>query len=363
MNGFRFRWTWMVVGVASAWVPTWAGETGAVEEPLAPFVMPAPVLGPADRTIENGARLTAVRAQIEADLQAAKASEDPVARAEALLQAANRTVSFLVEPFVSDWFLRIERENAQAEQSEARAAMDQAQALIAEANTALEKSPADSTSELRRRAARLDALTAAIRLATGLSTSTDQAKDIRQAISRISPLLESSEPAVAGAAAFWRACVLSMETDPKAALEGMELAVAEISKDAIRYGFYKRLLRCRLMAANKGEAAALALLNQIEERIDEWFGVEADRLDAIRTVGLVKLQTISAWRQRLDEKAEADERAWCLKEMNRIRGERFGGGEGEPVVRLGEAVPLLHLPPPAAPDEKKPEKLPLPPPE
>jgi hypothetical protein len=317
-----------------------------------------------DRTLEEEARLTAVRAQIEATVQQAKASEDPAVRAEGLLQAANKSLAHLTEPYATNRFLRIERGNAATDQLEAKGALDQAGALLGDAADALEKLSDDAaTSEFRRRAARLDAFAFAMRIALGLGVPSEPAKDIRQAVSKLSPLLESSEPAVAGAAAFWRACVLCADPDPRAAFDGLELSVSEISKEAPRYGFFKRLIRCRLIAATKGEPAALALLAQVEERIDEWFQTEADRLDAIRTIGLFQLQTLQAWHDRLDAKTEAEERSWCLKEMQRFREQRFAGGDAETVLRLIESVPLLHLPAPAPQPESVKEKPALPPPE
>lgn len=327
------------------------------------FQWPRPRLAPVDRTLEDEARLTAVRAQIEAAIQEARASDDPAVRAEGLLQAANKSMTHLAEPYATDQFLRIEREDAGTLQSEALAALDQTRTLLADAANALAKLPADAEPELRRRAARLDAFAFAMRIAMGFDTSTEPAKEIRQAVSKLSPLLESSEPAVAGAAAFWRACVLSTDPDPRAAFDGLELSVSEIPKEAPRYGFFKRLIRCRLVAAGKGEPAALALLAQVEERIDEWFQTEADRLDAIRTIGLFQLQTLQAWYDRLDEKTEAEERGWCIKEMVRVCEQRFAGGDSETVLRLIESVPLLHIPAAAPPPDPVPEKAVLPPPQ
>lgn len=329
----------------------------------APFQWPRPRLAPVDRSLEEDARLAAVRDQIEAGIQGAMASDDPLVRAEGLLQAANKSLAHLLEPYATEQFLRLEREDAKTHHSGAMTVLDQAQTLLADAAGALAKLSTDDAPDLRRRADRLDGFAFAMRIAMGLDASAEPGKEIRRAVSKLSPLLESSEPTVAGAAAFWRAWVLSTDSDPRAAFDGLELSVSEISKEAPRYGFFKRLIRCRLIAAGKGEPAALALLSQVEERIDEWFQTEADRLDAIRTIGLFQLQTLQAWHNRLDEKTEAEERGWCIKEMQRVRNERFAGGDSETVLRLIESVPLLHLPAPVPPPAPAPEKAALPPPE
>lgn len=357
-----------VISVAAAFgAPDDSRPLGGDAEPPP---LPHPRLAPLDRGNDESTRLDIVAAQVATLVDEARKSDDMKDRAEGLLAAANRILSSQIEPLCSDRFLQVSRPDPETAMNAAREALDRAESLIAEARTALQspalaETPSDAPDReptdaiLGQRAGVLEAFASAIRTYLMLEDASEPARQTRAAISRLAPLLEASEPRIAGAAAFWRACLRSLDPDPRAALTGLDLAVANVPPDAPRYGFFCRLLRCRLVAAQRGEPAALALLLQVEERVADWFRNEPERLDAIRTIGLFRMQTLSVWRQRLDPVTQADERAWCAKEIRRIREERFAGGDDETVMRLVESVPMPH--PPAAPPE--PPKPTLPPPE
>jgi len=368
----RFAWTKSIfLGVACM-----AAAQGVPEGAPPPSVdpetpaLPRPKLAPLEGGTDELARLEIVAAQVATLAEEARNADDVRVRADGLLTAANRILSSQIEPLCSDRFLRIHRDEPASREDAVRDALDKAQSLINEAREALRTTAeaethdapddADLTvADLQRRAGALEAFASAIRAYLMPDASSEPARQVRAAISRLSPQLEASEPSVAEAATFWQALLRSLDPDPRDALRSLEFVVTNVSPDAPRYGFFCRLLRCRLIAAQRGEPAALALLLQVEERIPDWFRKDPERLDATRTVGLIRMQILSAWRQRLDPAARADERAWCAKEIQRLRDERFAGGDDETVMRLLEAVPMPHTASPA-PDRPRPT---VPPPE
>lgn len=369
----------LAVGVVASLASMVTGEVtlgGPEGQPLPPELdvlpeLPHPRLAPFNKSTDESKRQADLADFIDQAVEQARAVEDHAERAAKLLEAANRILSHQVEPACSDHFLRIDRHDAQETLQAARRAIDRARSLLTEATDDVAKIPADESggakTELERGIARLDAFAAAIRLDLRTDESADHAKEIRQAISKLSPLLESSDLAVAGAAGFWRACLQAKDANPKTAMAGLELAVADVPAESARFGFYKRLLRCRLVGASKGEPAALALLSQVEERIDEWFHNEPDRLDAMRTVSWFQLQSLRSWFDRLDPTSQAEERGWIVKQIQKVIAERFAGGDNETLLRLVEAVPFpkpADAPPPENPEKAdKQEKPEVPPPE
>jgi len=352
--------------LAVAWT---VGSASAAPEGEPPAAMsdtlpdtPRPRLAPIDKSVDEAARLTELAGIIDAAIAEARKSDEPAEQAAELIEAANRVLSYQLEPVCSDHFLKIDHPDAAAALEAARSSLARARSLLGEAGEALAKIPADTPSpsrdESRRGIARLEAFTSAMELFLAAGGSAEPGGDARQVISKLAPILESSDLAVAGAASFWRACVRSLDPDPHKAMERLELAVTEVPAESQRYGFFKRLLRCRLIASAQGEPAALALLAQVEERIDDWFHNEPDRLDAMRTVGLLQLQILRSWHDRLDAPTQTDERAWCVKESQRVIAQRFGGGDEETVLRLVEAIPFPRPAEPEAPvpeDDNKPE--------
>jgi hypothetical protein len=124
----------------------------------------------------------------------------------------------------------------------------------------------------------------------------------------------------------------------------LEPVLGVLQKDSLPYAFFGRLLRCRLIAAQGGYAAALALLTQMEDLCEEWMITEADRANALRTVSLVEMQILSGWHDSLSPSTHASERTWCADRLATLERDRFGEGENT-VLRLRPAIPVLNLPP------------------
>jgi hypothetical protein len=179
------------------------------------------------------------------------------------------------------------------------------------------------------------------------SAAAETASHRRRAASAIAPLLEDSDKQVASAARMWQAALRASEDDSAPALYILEPALMEPSPGSLPYAFFSRLLRCRLIAARGGSAAALALLTQIEERANDWFTDAQRRADATRTCAFVRLQIVRDWYDRLSPAAESGERAWCVAEAQRIYERHFKSVVT--MLRLAPAVPLPALVPDVEP--------------
>ena len=175
----------------------------------------------------------------------------------------------------------------------------------------------------------------------------------RRAASRLSSLLEDSDPQVAAAANLWQACLRSLEADPSRALAVLDLVLDDPSPKQLPYAFFARLLRCRLIAARGGFTASLALLLQMEPRLDKWIPSDADRATALRATALVEIQILRQWYDHLDASTQIAERRWCAERIDALRTERFGGSNAT-VFRLKNAVPLMQMTPGPNPEPLKP---------
>lgn len=357
--------TW---GVASA-CPAVTSTDAITQTPPAgvPFLRLATPPGFAD---DDGFFASTSSRVAELQQQAAEAS-DVAHKASLLLAAANLILAEQLEPASTRKFMfgraSILAPHQVQEADEGRAAavaLDQADALVSEAETLLHavKAPPtgeDQTSEgqikeLNRIVVTLKAFAQALRVylvdLSGLPPAAQREVDVassraaRRAASTLSVMLEDDDPQIAAAAAFWQACLRAMESDPTPALDILDRAIVDLPADAPRFGFYSRMLRCRLVAARGSPAAALALLMQVEERVDNWFKADSDRTDAIRSCAWLRLQILEDWHNRLDPTSHAEERAWCQSRIESLRTERFSESSGATILRLNQAIPIIARP-------------------
>ncbi len=333
----------MFLAVAAMTGPTRPSEAGSASPPL-----PTPVLRP---ITANGESRDLSEAAREIAAAGAKA-EQPLDKAHALLSAANLVLARTLEPAASDRFLQIERDDPQRD-TLVNESIARAEEFLVAAHQALDQSIiAEGDDDAAVRKQELDhhhqtltafagALAAYFQLPQG-----DEPRSPRRAASELSPLLEDANAQVASAAAFWQACLRAMDPDPSAALSALEPVTNDLPSEGDRYAFFSRLLRCRLLAARGGEPAAASLLMQAEERINDWFKLENERLDAIRTIGFLQMQILRSWYDRLTAE-QSDERAWCAARIARLSADLFATPMEAPVMRLELAVPIVVRPAPA----------------
>jgi hypothetical protein len=317
----------------------------------APKVRLAPLPGSA----ADAAFLESVASRVAELQQQAAETADPERKAGFLLAAANLILAEELEPPCSRKFLQLNKPQQSDDAFAAAAALDRVEALIVEAETILrtqqEHSPddnpplTDQAKDLNRIVVTLKAFAQALRAYLVTEADVDPARAARRAASGLSVIVEDDNPPIAAAATCWQAYLRAMEPDPSPALEILDPAIVDPPTDAPRFGFFSRLLRCRLLSARGGSATALALLMQVEERADDWFKVDSERADAMRSCAWLRLRILQDWHDRLDSTLQADERAWCKSRIDTLRAERFSDASGATILRLNQAIPIIARPP------------------
>jgi hypothetical protein len=313
----------------------------------------------------DAAFLASVASRVAELQQQAGEASDAARKTGFILAAANLILAEQLEPPSSRKFLQL----GKPQQGDDTLALDRADALLAEAETILRTEQEDSTDEdppptdqakdLSRIVVSLKAFAQALRAYLVTEADGDPSRAARRAASGLSVIVEDDNPQIAASAVFWQACLRAMEPDPTPALDILDRAIVDLPNDAPRFGFFSRLLRCRLVAARGGPAAALALLMQVEERADDWFKADPDRADALRSCVWLRLRVLQDWHDRLDSTSHADERAWCRSRIDTLRAERFSEASGVTVLRLNQAIPIIARPP--GPVATPPDGTPAPP--
>jgi len=334
---------------------------------------------------DDGAFMESVTSRVTALQQQAADADDPQRKAGFLLAAANLILAEQLEPACTKRFFQLDpppqKPVLSREGDDALAiapALARADVLIAEAKASLrppaEHDAADEDAptteprghsfaaqdkELHRTVETLKAFAQALRAYLTAEADADPARTPRRAASGLSVLLEDDNPQVAAAAAFWQACLRAGDPDPTPALAVLDPAVIDPPPGSLRFGFFSRLLRCRVLAARGGSAAALALLLQVEERANDWFKADAERADAVRACAWLRLRILQDWHDRLDSTSQVDERTWCSSQMETLRAQRFSDARSPTLMRLSQAIPIIARPPgPVAPT---PDGTPAPP--
>ena len=318
---------------------------------------------------DDAAFLASVTSRVAELQQQAGEAADAARKTGFILAAANLILAEQLEPPSSRKFLQLDKPHQGDDALVAARALDQADALLVEAETFLRTEQKDSTDEnppptdqakdLSRIVVTLKAFAQALRAYLVTEADGDPSRAARRAASGLSVIMEDDNPQIAAAAEFWQACLRAMEPDTTPALDILDRAIVDLSTDAPRFGFFSRLLRCRLVAARGGPAAALALLMQVEERANGWFKTEPDRASAMRSCAWIRLRILQDWHDRLDATSQDDERAWCRSRIDTLRTERFSNASGATLLRLNQAIPIIARP--SGPNATPPEGTPPPP--
>jgi len=325
----------------------------------------APLPGFADDT----AFLASVTSRVAGLQQQAGETPDAARKIGFLLTAANLILAEQLEPPCSRKVLQLDQPRLGDDALFAATALDRANALLIEAETLLRTEqehspdenppPSNQIKELSRNVVTLKAFEQALRAFLVIAADVDPSRAARRAASGLSVIVEDGNPRIAAAAAFWQACLRAMEPDPTPALDILDRAIVDLPTEAPRYGFFSRLLRCRLVAARGGSAAALALLMLVEERAGDWFKVDPDRAEAMRSCAWLRLRILQDWHDRLDATSQAEERDWCRSRIDTLLSEQFSDASGATIMRLNQAIPIIARPP--APTTTQPDGSPTPP--
>lgn len=302
-----------------------------------------------------------VRRQRECYASLALKSSNPAEVVEYELAAANLILARELETFASRRLLGLSRPQDEAAVRAALAAarerLDAAAEMLerprdvgAAARTngvaASERGPRSEPYDEEREHSRtlleaLQSFTTALEAVWSPDQGEEALRARRAGVAALAVLLEHERKDVASAALLWQAEVYRQMRLPDKAVELLPLATERIEREARRYQLFCRLLRCRLLADRGGYAAACALLLQIEERVLEWFGTDAARVEATNAAMLTRLQILEQWRESLDPATEAREIEWCVQAAQRIHNALTAKGNALRLLRLEETIPIL----------------------
>jgi len=286
---------------------------------------------------------------IEKLVATAEAAQDPLGRVDALLLAANWVLSRQVEAASTKALLMLSDPlDPAGEGRPLVVAFDRAEAFLDRVENALEEIqnpedfPQQQLNNLAGRLANLRAFGTAQRAFLLANDESEGWVSPRRAASRLAPLLEVDDAQISAAAGLWQAALASRRDDPERALAALDLALSDPLDGTLPYAVFARWLRCRLIALRGGHIAAIALLVQLDRRIETWFSDRDHAANASRATALIQMQVLQMWHDRLDASTETEERAWCVSQVANLKKERFAG-EATGLLRLHNAIPILPM--------------------
>lgn len=346
---------------ADAQVAVGAGGDAA-REPTLPDVELAPVSG-----FDDDAAFELSVSDRVASLEASATREAlGLRRAAMLLAGANLILARQLEPACSRRLLRI----SDADGDGPRGVLDHADELLARTEALLDESaeaaePPEKRNAVARHHRTLRAFSAGLRAYLLAKKDDASLSRVRHAVSLLSPLIEDENRSVSAAATLWQACLRGGESDISRALSVLDLAVRRPAKGAMPYALFASVERCRLLAMRGGQATALALLMQVEDRCEEWISETEKQGRAMRMVQLAQMQILNDWFDRAGSKGSHDagegrpagetmarpahtriERKWCADRIIKMTEDGFGGDD-KGLFRLSEAIPIIAEPPTA----------------
>ena len=330
------------------------------EPPDPPIVRLHPMAGFDD----DAAYVRSIQTRVDALVLASEQATNSETRVSLLLEAANEILAHQLEPNVSRAFLFLPSDEDLADPHDLVSALDRAAAMLAQVASELNAHRGDGVetptwlTAARAQHRTMASFSVGIRnllLTNGQELGSDGA---RLAAAALAPLREESYQPVALAATLWQATLRHRNEDRDRAMASLAPALAKAVGAGRRYALFSRLLRCRLLADQGTYAVALALLVQLEELSVRWLADSEQHEQWIRTVHLLRIEILSKWYASLEPEAQAAERTWCVRRIERLKEDSFGP-EHNTVMRLGHAIPILVSgtelpsdPPPANPDDK-----------
>lgn len=316
-------------------------------------------LHPMEGFDDDATYVRSIQTRVDALLLASEQATNSETRVSLRLEAANEILAHQLEPNASRALLFLPSDEDLADPRDLVTALDRAAAILAQVASELDSQPGDGAetptwlSAARAQHRTMASFSVGLR---NLLLTNDQemgSDGARLAAAVLAPLREESHQGVALAATLWQATLRHRNEDRDRALASLAPALAKATGAGWRYALFSRLLRCRLIADQGAYAVALALLVQLEELSVRWLADSEQHELWIRTVHLLRIEILSKWYASLDPEAQAAERTWCVRRIERLQEDAFGP-EHNTVMRLGHAIPVLvsgtELPsnPPAA---------------
>jgi len=308
-------------------------------QPLESILQLAP-LGDADADSAQS-----VSAQVDQLIGRGDQSADSILAIDLRLSAANLLLARHTEPALTRVLLRLPD---QRDTDLAREALNQASAILSVVEKSLEAQHAAQdprAAEAQLQYARLNAFERALQVITGSTAQEDQDSQAREAASDLAVLLEQDDPRIAESALLYYAILMNQSVGLDRVLTVLPNVAAPPRPQHTEYPFFARLLRCQLIADRGGYAVSLALLDDLEDRVDRWFTQPDQQLQALRSVAWVRYDVLRNWRDSLPGSAVA-ERQWCERAMLAVPEAHFRTQQTT-LLRLGLAIPILVTAPEA----------------
>ena len=343
-------------------VPVMVASENAREFPTMPDLT---LTTPTDFPTESAYR-TAMAQRADAVAQHSTTVTDSIKRASLLLASANISLSYELEPFCSRTFLQLKTGVEMGESGdpgqilakardrinqalEALAADDRAESNAETKNEGHEEN-SDKGTEKGRYSLRHSLLRSAdvLKAFSGAqhaylrepNEAGDDADASRNAASRLASALEDEDGRIARAALFWQSVLRSRESNPQVVLSKLQADSAVRPSASDSYFLFGNILRCEVLARHLPRPVALTFLLQLEERCFELFGDAADRDPALRATAAVRIRVLRDWYDGMDASKSDEERAWCVREAQRIVDDQFSG-EAKTLPRLTPAIPVI----------------------
>ncbi|MCG3130682.1 MAG: hypothetical protein FLDDKLPJ_01451 [Phycisphaerae bacterium] len=263
-------------------------------------------------------------ARIQALRRDALEGGDPVARRQASVSAANLVLAHQAAEAATKLFLGVA---TAGDRAELRKAAEEAQTLIRSALAEISQpgdGGRDADGDLRRIAGNLETLADAYLACAG--DDAPPVETIKALLARLGVLSESDDPGLSDAALIWSAQLALSTPEVLPVVDSLPLAWSEPEASRRVSGLYLRLKRCELLAHRGGYAAALGLLNRLEEEAPSWFsGAESDL--ALRSVALFRLRVTIGWESSFSGETPDAVRAWYKQRKDALTARIMNGGE------------------------------------
>lgn len=272
-------------------------------------------------------------------------AETPLEQAQARLGCANWLVAVPPAQPATRWLLGVQdADDLRAIAKAGREAAEQvsrAQKLLEEAPEPKEEQDRKRHQALSEAAASVEAFAAIFAQAeSGAQTEAEQ-EAWRKAARQLAIARESKQAPVAAAALLWQAFSFERAGRRDRALEALPDALAPA--EHWPYSFMSRLLRCRMIAEDGRQAAATALLSQMQEQLKDWTtNQNQERNNARRLIGIVQYRIVTDWMKKLQTSTQpaSDDSAKVLEPLLESIRRSFSEVKEPGVYYMDTAVPL-----------------------
>lgn len=259
------------------------------------------------RTHQRRFEAAAPRPDLERALQAAK---DPLEEAHARLETANWWAAVSMTGPATRWLLgmqnRADLDTIAEAAREAESQLEKARALLEAAVATSQAESRDNQSNADRRQTLIqaaDTLAGFVEIFKQAEAESGSANGDperarrnrwRSAGRRLAIARESEDPQLAAAALLWQSFAFEQGGRRDRALEALPDAL--VKPEHFPYSLMCRIVRCRMLAEDGQNPAAMVLLSRMEPLLKEWMSRQTEERNRVRRlIGLVQYQVAQQW--------------------------------------------------------------------